>query len=204
MSPRRLVLATRNAGKVRELRALLADEPALAHLEVLGAADLPGVPEVAETGVTFEENARLKAQAVAAASGLPAVADDSGLTVGVLGAAPGVWSAVWSGRAGDDQANIDLLLAQLDGVPEERLACWFSCTVVLALPDGTERVRTGRVDGRLTRRQRGSNGFGYDPVFELPDGRTMAELDDAQKNAISHRGHALRALVPDLVALLGG
>ena len=160
------------------------------------------MPEVAETGVTFEENSRLKSQAVAKATSLPAIADDSGLTVDVLGAAPGVWSAMWSGRTGDDQANIDLLQAQLAEVDEERLTAYFSSTVVLTLPDGTERVHSGRVDGRLTRDQRGTNGFGYDPIFQLPDGRTLAELSDDDKNAISHRGNAFRALLPDLVELL--
>lgn len=199
----RLVLATRNAGKVRELRGLLSGAPELAGVEVVGVGDLGGVPEVAETGVTFEENARLKSQAVARATNLPVVADDSGLVVDVLGAAPGVWSAMWSGRTGDDQANIDLLQAQLGDVDEERLTAFFTSTVVLTLPDGTERVATGRVDGRLTRQQRGSNGFGYDPIFQLPDGRTLAELSDAEKNAISHRGNAFRALLPALVELLG-
>ncbi|WP_018156486.1 RdgB/HAM1 family non-canonical purine NTP pyrophosphatase [Demetria terragena] len=199
----RLVLATRNQGKVKELRQLLAEVPDLAHLEVIGVGDLQGVPEVAETGVTFEENSRLKSAAVASSTKLPVIADDSGLTVDVLGAAPGVWSAMWSGRSGDDQANIDLLLAQLAEVDEERLTAHFSSTVVLTMPDGTERVRAGRVEGRLTRTQRGANGFGYDPIFELPDGRTLAEYTDAEKNAISHRGNAFRALIPDLVDLLG-
>lgn len=198
-----VVLATRNAGKVRELRSLLAQVPELAHLEVLGAGDLDGVPEVAETGVTFEENASLKSAAVAAATGLPAIADDSGLIVDVLGAAPGVWSAMWSGRAGDDQANIDVLQGQLHEVPVERLTAYFTSVVVLTLPDGARRAHSGRVDGRLTRDQRGSNGFGYDPIFELPDGRTLAEYSDAEKNAISHRGNAFRALVPDLIEVLG-
>ncbi|KNX36696.1 RdgB/HAM1 family non-canonical purine NTP pyrophosphatase [Luteipulveratus halotolerans] len=199
---RQLVLATRNPGKLRELRQLLAGVPELADVEVLGAGDIEGVPEVAETGVTFEENSRLKSQAVAKATNLPAIADDSGLTVDVLGAAPGVWSAMWSGRTGDDQANIDTLQGQLADVAVERLTAYFSSTVVLTLPDGTERVHVGRVDGRLTRDQRGTNGFGYDPIFELPDGRTLAELSDDDKNAISHRGNAFRALLPDLVELL--
>lgn len=198
-----VVLASRNAGKVRELRALLADVPELTHVGVLGAADLDGVPEVAETGVTFVENATLKSRAVAAATGLPAIADDSGLIVDVLGAAPGVWSAMWSGRSGDDQANIDVLQGQLAEVPIERLTAFFTSAVVLTLPDGTERVHTGRVAGRLTRDQRGTNGFGYDPIFELPDGRTLAQYSDGEKNAISHRGNAFRALLPDLVDLLG-
>lgn len=198
-----LVLATRNPGKVRELRQLLAEVAELEQVQVLGAADLDHVPEVHETGVTFEENARLKARAVAEATNLPAVADDSGLIVEVLGAAPGVWSAMWCGHTGDDQANIDLLQAQLAEVDEKRLTAYFTSTVVLTLPDGTERVRSGRIDGRLTRQQRGDNGFGYDPIFLLSDGRTLAELSDEEKNAISHRGNAFRDLIPDLVELLG-
>lgn len=196
-----LVLATRNAGKVREMQRLVG-EAGLGGLGVVGVTDFPDVPEVVETGVTFEENARLKARAVAKATHLPAVADDSGLAVDILGGCPGVFSALWSGTHGADQANIDLLLAQTADVDEERLTAHFACCVVLALPDGREAVRTGEVHGRLTRTARGDGGFGYDPIFELPDGRTMAELGPDEKNAISHRGHALRALRPDLVAML--
>ncbi|YAL84224.1 RdgB/HAM1 family non-canonical purine NTP pyrophosphatase [Dermacoccaceae bacterium W4C1] len=198
----RIVLATRNAGKLRELQALLDAVPELAHLEVVGAAEVEA-PEVAETGVSFVENATLKSRAVAAATGLPALADDSGLIVDVLGSAPGVWSANWCGRDHDDQGNIDLLLAQLAEVDEQRLSARFTSTVVLTLPDGTERVHVGEVLGRLTRDQRGTNGFGYDPIFLLPDGRTLAEYTDVEKNAISHRGNAFRAMLPDLVELVG-
>ncbi len=196
-----LVLATRNAGKVREMQQLVA-QAGLDSVGVVGVADLAGVPEVVETGVTFEENARLKALAVAKATNLPAVADDSGLAVDILGGCPGVFSALWSGTHGADQANIDLLLAQTADVDEERLTAHFACCVVLALPDGREAVRTGEVHGRLTRTARGDGGFGYDPIFQLPDGRTMAQLGAEEKNAISHRGNALRALQPDLAAML--
>ncbi len=154
--------------------------------------------------MTFAENALLKAQAVAVATGLPAVADDSGLCVDVLGGAPGVFSARWCGRHGDDAANLELLLAQLPDVAPEHRGADFVCAAALALPGGAERVAQGRLDGTLTSAPRGSNGFGYDPIF-VPDGegRTTAELSAAEKNAISHRGRAFRALAVHLRALVG-
>lgn len=203
MARRTLVLATRNAGKLREMQQLVAEVPALAQVSVVSVGSFPDVDDVVESGVTFLENSSLKAHAVAQATGLPAIADDSGLAVDVLGGCPGVFSARWSGTHGADQANIDLLLAQTADVPAERLTAKFVCCVVLALPDGTERSRFGEVHGVLTRNQRGGNGFGYDPIFELPDGRSLAELDADEKNAISHRGIAVRALRQDLAELLG-
>jgi XTP/dITP diphosphohydrolase len=199
----RLVLATHNRHKVVELRRILADA-GLGDIEVLSADDVPGMPDVAETGTTFAENALLKAHAVAAATGLPAVADDSGLCVAVLGGSPGVFSARWSGRHGDDRANLELLLAQISDVPDDRRAGWVMCAAALALPDGQEHVVEGRLNGTVVRAPRGSNGFGYDPVF-VPEGeqRTTSELTDAEKDAISHRGRALRALIPVLRDLLG-
>lgn len=190
----RIVLATRNTHKVGELRRILAD--AQLDVEVLDLAAYPDVPDVPETGVTFAENALLKAHAVARATGLPAVADDSGLCVDVLGGAPGVFSARWAGRHGDDLANLDLLLAQLSDVGEDHRGAHFACAAVLALPDGTDRVAEGRMHGRLIREALGENGFGYDPIF-VPDGerRTSAQLTPAEKDAISHRGVAFRALV---------
>ena len=198
----KLVLATRNAHKVEELRRILGD--AGLAVELLGMDSFPEVPDVAETGTTFAENALLKAHAVAAATGLPAVADDSGLCVDVLGGSPGVFSARWSGRHGDDAANLDLLLAQVQDVPDDRRGAHFACAAALALPDGVERVVEGRLTGVLVRERRGSNGFGYDPVF-VPDGetRTTAELEPAEKDAISHRGRAFRGLVPYVGELLG-
>ena len=143
-----------------------------------------------------------KARDAAAATGLVAVADDSGLAVDVLGGCPGVFSARWAGTHGDDQANIDLLLAQTADVPVDKLIARFECSVVLAMPDGALHSATGTVEGRLTREQRGDNGFGYDPIFELPDGRTMAELTADEKAAISHRGRAFRAILPQVAALV--
>src|SRR5690348_12483503 len=203
MNTQRLVLATRNRHKVTELHDILTD--AGLDVELVGADAYPEIPDVPETGVTFAENALLKAHAVAAATGLPAVADDSGLCVAVLGGSPGVFSARWSGRHGDDRANLELLLAQLSDVPDDRRAGWFMCAAALALPDGREHVAEGRLNGTVVPAPRGSNGFGYDPVF-VPEGgtRTTSELTDAEKDAISHRGRALRALVPVVRDLLAG
>lgn len=200
----RLVLATHNQHKVVELRAILAPVvPSLAPGDVVGAADL-GADPPHEDGVTFAENALVKARALAAATGLPAVADDSGLCVDVLGGAPGIFSARWSGRHGDDAANLALLLAQLADVPEAHRGAQFTCAAALATPDGFEHVETGVLRGRLAMAPRGEGGFGYDPIL-VPDlqparaeGRllTCAELTAEEKNAISHRGQAFRALAP--------
>ena len=204
---RRLVLATRNEHKVQELRQILAELVAELDLEVLGAADVDGAPDVPETEVTFLGNARLKAVALAEATGLPAVADDSGLAVEVLGGSPGVFSARWSGsRAGEgasrrevDRANLDLLLEQVADVPDEHRSAAFVCAAVLAMPDGRVEGVEGRVEGVLVHEPRGTNGFGYDPVFvPTGDDRTLAEYTDEEKNAVSHRGNAFRALVPVL------
>lgn len=190
-----LVLASRNRGKLAELSAILGD--AGLTEQVLDLDDVH-VPDTRETGVTFVENALLKARAVAAQTGLPAIADDSGLAVDVLGGAPGVFSARWSGRHGDDAANLQLLLDQLADVPAEHRGARFVCAAVAVWPDGREAVETGELRGVLTFAPRGTNGFGYDPIFEVqtPDGpRTTAELDPARKHEISHRGRAFRALV---------
>lgn len=204
---RRLVLATRNEHKVHELRQILSALVDELGLEVVGADDVEGAPDVAETEVTFLGNARLKAVALAQATGLPAVADDSGLAVEVLGGSPGVFSARWSGstagadagRAVRDRANLELLLEQIGDVPDEHRGAAFVCAAVVALPDGRVEGVEGRVTGTLVRAPRGTNGFGYDPVF-VPDGdsRTLAEYTDVEKNAISHRGNAFRALLPVL------
>lgn len=190
-----LVLATRNASKLTELHRILAE--AGLDLDLVGTDDFPGLPDVPETGATFAENALLKAHAVAAATRLPAVADDSGLCVDALNGMPGILSARWAGRHGDDEANLSLLLGQLSEVPRPRRGAHFACAAALALPDGPERVVEGRVNGVIIEAPRGSGGFGYDPVF-VPDGetRTTAEMPSAEKDAISHRGRAFRALVP--------
>lgn len=195
------MLATRNRHKVEELRAILAATGV--EVELVGADEFPDLPDVPETGVTFAENALLKAVDVADRTGLPAIADDSGLCVDVLGGAPGIFSARWAGKHGDDAANLDLLLGQLADIADEHRQAHFACAAALALPDGRRVVREGRIDGVLVHARRGGNGFGYDPIF-LPDGydRTTAEMSAAEKNAISHRTRAFRALARDLAELL--
>ena len=198
----RLILATRNPGKLAELRRILAAAGVSAAVTDLG--DVPGMPEVAETGRTFAENALLKARAVAAFAGLPAVADDSGLCVDALNGMPGVLSARWSGRHGDDEANLRLLLAQIADVPATERGARFVCAAALVLPSGAEHVTEGVVHGRLTGSPRGTNGFGYDPIF-VPDGceLTTAQMSADEKDKISHRGKALRALAPVIAKELG-
>jgi XTP/dITP diphosphohydrolase len=196
---RRIVLATRNGHKVREVRVILADLIDELHLEIVGMGEFPDVAEVVETGVTFAENATLKAVAAARATGLPALADDSGLAVDVLGGSPGVFSARWAGTQGQDRANLELLLGQLRDVPDDHRGAAFVCAAVLALPDGTVVVREGRMPGSVAREPRGDNGFGYDPILlVVGDSRTSAELTLEEKNAISHRGKAFRLLAADL------
>ena len=190
-----IVLATRNRNKVAELGHILAD--AGLDEEVLDLDDVH-VPDTRETGVTFAENALLKARAAVAQTGLPAIADDSGLCVDVLGEAPGVFSARWCGHHGDDAASLQLLLDQLADVPVEHRGARFVCAAVAVWPDGREAVALGELRGVLTYEPRGDHGFGYDPIFEVqtPDGpRTTAELDPAAKHEISHRGRAFRELV---------
>ncbi|MGY0461768.1 RdgB/HAM1 family non-canonical purine NTP pyrophosphatase [Kitasatospora sp. cg17-2] len=198
----RLILATRNQHKVAELRDILGD--AGLDVELVGADAYPEIPDVPETGITFAENALLKAHALARATGLPAVADDSGLCVDVLGGAPGILSARWSGKHGDDRANLDLLLAQLSDIAPEHRGAHFFCAAALALPDGPERVVEGRLLGTLRTAPAGDGGFGYDPILQpLGETRTCAELTPAEKNAISHRGQAFRALAPVVKDLIG-
>jgi XTP/dITP diphosphohydrolase len=198
----RLLLATRNPGKLAELQRLL--ESAVPGVTVVGLRDVPEYPEAPETGATFAENALLKAREAVRYTGLPAVADDSGLTVDALNGMPGVLSARWSGRHGDDAANTALLLGQLADVPDERRGGAFVCAAAIVTPDGAERVLERSWRGQVVREPRGTNGFGYDPVF-LPDGleRTAAELTAAEKDARSHRGQAFAALVPLVAELLG-
>jgi XTP/dITP diphosphohydrolase len=192
----KLLLASRNPGKLVELQRMLS---AAGGVLVVGLNDVPEYPEAPETGATFAENALAKGRDAVAATGLPAVADDSGLAVDALNGMPGVLSARWAGRHGDDVANLELLLAQLGDVPDERRGAAFVCAAALVLPDGTEIVEHGEWPGRIVRAPRGSGGFGYDPIF-VPDGeqRTSAELEPQEKDAASHRGRAMRALLPHL------
>ena len=207
----RVFLASRNTGKLLEMQRILAEH--LPGIEVLGLDDVPAYDEPPETEPTFLGNARLKARAAVAATGLPSLADDSGLCVDALNGMPGVLSARWAGvadapREVKDRANNELLLAQLADVPDERRTAQFRCAVVLACPlaDGViEEVAEGVMPGRVIRETRGSGGFGYDVLF-CADGqeKTTAELSPAAKDAVSHRGKALRALAPLVAARLTG
>lgn len=196
MSSRRLLLATRNQEKLAELCRILASSE-LSDVQLIGLEDVPPFPEKPETAATFEANALAKAQHAAAATGLATVADDSGLEVDALGSMPGVLSARWAGRHGDDAANLQLVLDQLADVPDDRRGAAFVCAAALVVPSGGHTVVRGFWRGTLTRAARGHNGFGYDPIF-VPEGdrRTSAELDPGEKDAMSHRGQALRALLP--------
>jgi XTP/dITP diphosphohydrolase len=192
----RVVLATHNAHKAREFQTILA----------LGVSELEIVtydgPEPVEDGATFAENALIKARAAAAHTGLPALADDSGICVDIMGGAPGIFSARWSGRHGDDHANLQLLLDQLADVPEANRAAHFSCTIALVSSAGESTVE-GVWPGRVAREPRGGNGFGYDPIF-LPDGEdgaSAAEITPERKSAVSHRARAFAAITPLLAAL---
>ena len=199
----RLVLATGNQGKLAELARILA--AGRVDVTLVGLGEFPDAPEVRETGATFAENALLKARAMAAFTGLPTVAEDSGLCVDALNGMPGVLSARWSGKHGDEAANNELVLAQLTDVPDSRRGAHFSCAAALVLPGGREHVSEGAVHGRLIREERGGNGFGYDPIF-VPDSSelTTAEMSPEAKDKISHRGRALRGLAPVIAALVGG
>jgi XTP/dITP diphosphohydrolase len=198
----KLVLATRNPAKLAELSRILADGNV--PVTLVTRDGFPDMPDVAETGRTFAENALLKARAVAAFTGLPAVADDSGICIDALNGMPGVLSARWSGAHGDDEANLRLVLGQLADVPAGQRGAHFACAAALALPSGSEHVTEGILDGSVIDVPRGTNGFGYDPIFVPADSElTTAEMDPADKDKISHRGRALRALAPVIAALLG-
>lgn len=218
----KIVVATHNEGKLVEIRNILTEQLSAAAqgIELVSAGSLD-LADPAETGVTFEENALLKARFVAGATGLPAIADDSGLIVDVMGNAPGILSARWSGTHGDDAANNRLLLAQIEDIPDDDRTARFRCAAALVVPvesdgDGLgefhETVALGEMPGTIVRHPHGMNSFGYDPIF-MPDEQpqsaqdsgellTSAQMTPEQKNAISHRGKALRALVPAVKALL--
>jgi XTP/dITP diphosphohydrolase len=196
--PTEVLLATRNPHKLAELRRILADvQP---DLRVIGLDDAAPYDEVPETAPTFADNALTKARVGALATGLITVADDSGLAVDALNGMPGVLSARWSGRHGDDAANLRLLLDQIVDVPDGRRGAAFVCAAALATPSGGQVVVEGQMPGRLVRQPRGHNGFGYDPIF-VADGRTLTngELPPAEKDAISHRGKAMRAIAPHII-----
>jgi XTP/dITP diphosphohydrolase len=197
---KQLLLASRNAKKLVEMRRILQAED-IAGVEVIGLNAVPEFPEAPETGATFEENAHAKARDAVEATGLPTIADDSGLEVDALNGMPGVLSARWAGGHGDDRANLELVLSQLSDVPDERRGAAFVSAVALVVPGRQDVVLRGVWPGRIVRKARGTNGFGYDPIF-VPDGdtRTSAELESCEKDAMSHRGRALSLLLPHLRA----
>jgi XTP/dITP diphosphohydrolase len=191
----KLLLATANQKKLVELQRILDVALGTSRIALVGLGDFEDYPDVPETGLTFGENALIKAREGAARTGLPTVADDSGLAVDALNGMPGVFSARWSGGHGDDRANLELVLAQISDVGEEHRGGAFVCAAALVLPNGREHLVEGRQTGRILRERRGEGGFGYDPIF-LGDGqqRTNAQLAPAEKDAISHRGKAFRDL----------
>lgn len=203
MPDTKLLVASRNAKKLRELRRVL-DAAGLVGIELVGLDEVPPFPEAPETGATFEDNAAAKARDGAAATGLPCVADDSGIEIDALNAMPGVLSARWSGTHGQDEANTALVLAQLSDTPDERRGAAFVSACALVVPGGAETVVRGEWRGVVAREPLGENGFGYDPIF-VPegDGRSAAQLAPDEKDAASHRGRALRKLVPALEELTG-
>ncbi|MER7442375.1 RdgB/HAM1 family non-canonical purine NTP pyrophosphatase [Micromonospora avicenniae] len=199
----KILLATRNRKKLVELQRILDGALGAHRVALLGLDDVEEYPELPETGLTFGENALIKAREGFRRTGLPTVADDSGLAVDAMGGMPGVFSARWSGRHGDDRANLQLLLDQTADLPDEHRSASFVCAVALVLPGGKEHLVDGRQPGRLLRAPRGDGGFGYDPIF-MGDGqtRTNAELTPDEKDAISHRGKALRELAKLVAKLL--
>ena len=203
---RKIVLATQNRGKIAEFERLLAQYAS--DIQVLGLKDFPDMPDIEESGDSFQANALLKARGVCEFSNLPALADDSGLCVDFLNGDPGIFSARWSGVHGDDLANINKVLNQLEGVPQAKRGAHFICEVALVFPPqprsaGVEVIKNGKLDGFITLSPRGDAGFGYDPIFQ-PAGQnlTLGEFAHGEKDKISHRGIALRAIAPQIKDLL--
>jgi len=196
-----LLVASRNAKKLAEMRRII-ERAGIEGVEAIGLDEVAPFAEAPETGAKFEDNAVVKARDAVAATGLPTVADDSGIEVDALNGMPGVLSARWAGSGRSDTANLELVLDQLTDVPDDRLGAAFVCATALVLTDGTEIVVRGVWPGTLVRKPRGTNGFGYDPIF-VPEGetRTSAELLTEEKDAISHRGRALSLLLPHLRSL---
>lgn len=198
----KLLLATRNQGKIIEFRRIL-DAIAPGAIELVGLDQFPELHDVDETGSTFEENALLKAREMSEATGLPAIADDSGLCVDALNGDPGIFSARWAGGHGDDKANLEKVLGQLIDVPDEKRTAYFICVAALYLPDGRIHCEEGRFYGSILHSPVGENGFGYDPIFQ-PEGLTIssAQVSSEEKDAMSHRGKALRAIAPHVMKAL--
>ena len=204
MTVHRLVLATRNAGKIEEFRRIF-DEIAPDSIDLVGLERFSHVMDVEETGQTFAENSLLKARALCKETGLPAIADDSGLRIDALNGAPGIYSARWSGVHGDDQANIEKVLSELRDLPRSARAAHFTCVVAFVTPEGSEVTQEGILRGHILSEPIGYHGFGYDSIF-LPDSHefSLAQLEASEKDAISHRGQAVRAIAPRIASMLGG
>jgi len=200
--PHTLVLATRNQGKIVEFRRIL-DSIAPGEINLVGVENFPDLIDVEETGKTFEENALLKARYTADATGLPSISDDSGLCIDALNGDPGIFSARWAGVHGNDTANLEKILEQLLGVPDENRGAHYTCVSALALPDGRIHVEEGRFHGRILHAPIGDQGFGYDPIF-LPTGfnQSCGQMSAEEKDAISHRGKSLRAIAPHVIQML--
>ena len=200
--PHKLVLATRNQGKITEFRRIL-DELAPGQIDLIGVDQFPDLVDVDETGSTFEENSLLKSRLTCMATGLPAIADDSGLCVDALNGDPGIFSARWAGSHGNDQANIEKLLAQLKDVPDSNRTAHFKCVASLVLPDGRVQVAEGRFEGHILHAPVGENGFGYDPIFQ-PLGLSIssAQMSAREKDLVSHRGKSLRSIAPHVIQML--
>lgn len=198
----KLVLATRNQGKIEEFRRIL-EELAPGQIDLIGVDQFPHLVDVDETGSTFEENSLLKARYTSEATGLPAIADDSGLCVDALNGDPGIYSARWAGTHGDDRANLEKVLDQLKDVPDENRTAYFICVASLVLPDGRQKVAEGRFEGHILHSPVGNNGFGYDPIFQ-PLGMSIssAQMSAEEKDLVSHRGKSLRSLAPDVIQML--
>lgn len=203
MPAHRIVLATRNPGKIEEFRRIL-DEIHSESIELIGLEHFPELADVEESGETFLENALLKARTVCMRTGLPAIADDSGLCIDALDGSPGIFSARWSGIHGDDRANIEKVLMQLDSVQGRDRSAHFTCVSAFVMPDGSETSAQGILEGHILAAPIGDHGFGYDPIF-LPMGSalSLAQLDAREKDEISHRGQSLRAIAPRVAAMLG-
>jgi XTP/dITP diphosphohydrolase len=198
----KLVLATRNQGKITEFRRIL-DELAPGHIELIGVDQFPDLVDVDETGSTFEENSLLKSRYTCDATGLPAIADDSGLCVDFLKGDPGIFSARWAGNHGNDQANIEKVLEQLKDVPDSNRTAHFTCVASLVMPDGRVQVAEGRFEGHILHAPVGENGFGYDPIFQ-PLGLSIssAQMSAQEKDLVSHRGKSLRSIAPHVIQML--
>lgn len=198
----KLLLATRNQGKIVEFRRIL-DALAPGAIELVGLDQFPDLHDVDETGSTFQENALLKAREMSEATGLPAIADDSGLCVDALNGDPGIFSARWAGTHGDDKANLEKVLGQLKDVADKDRTAYFICVAALYLPQGTSHCEEGRFYGTILKSPVGENGFGYDPIFQ-PDGLEIssAQMSAEEKDQVSHRGKALRAIAPHVMKAL--